>query len=506
MPQCDRRSGEGVALSYYRTMSNPIAGWYPDPSGDQSKLRYWDGTSWTEHFAPAQGAAQQAGEAGTSSGGQPTGQQTAAEPYGAQPTEQLPAQGAEQPAAQPTEQFPAQGAEQPTAQPTEQFPAQTGEQPGAQHTAVYPAGQYGQQQPFGQQPEQQAYGQQQGQQAYGQQPYGQQQPPAGYGQPDYGQQQPYGQYPAGQQPYGQSPYASGQDAYGQQPGADEGGSGKGLVIGIIVAAVVLIGVAVTAVVLLLGGNDDPEPTPRPTPASTATDDGATEDPTTDDATEDPTDDAPTGGTVSGGEIAIGEPVTGSIAAGETWTGTIIVEEATPLVIDVVSASGDLTMTLTGGAIDLANDDRSRFRVNPDASSLDPAVGAYLEPGEYEVAVSAYLDTVETDFTVNAAAVPETATPGEPVAVDLGQGEVWVAALELTERGTVVMDSVSSEGDAQIGVFTSTGEVEGADDSAEGAGGSLDPYVELELPAGVHIISYGGYAGAPLTAELSITVE
>ncbi|MCM3659916.1 DUF2510 domain-containing protein [Georgenia satyanarayanai] len=484
-------------------MSNPIAGWYPDPSGDQSKLRYWDGTSWTEHFAPAQGAAQQAGEAGTSSGGQPTGQQTAAaESYGAQPTEQLPAQGAEQPAGQPTEQFPAQ--------PTEQFPAQTSEQFPAQHTAVYPAGQYGQQpfgqQPFAQQPEQQAYGQQ----PYGQQQpqaaYGQQQPQAGYGQPGYGQQQPHGQYLAGQQPYGQSPYASGQNAYGQQPGAGEGGSGKGLVIGIIVAAVVLVAVAVTAVVLLLGGNDDPEPTPRPTPASTATDDGVTEDPTNDDATEDATDDATTGGTVSGGEITIGESVTGSIAAGETWTGTIIVEEATPLVIDVVSASGDLMMSLTGGAIDLENDDRGRFRVNPDASSLDPAVGAYLEPGEYEVAVSAYLDTAETDFTVSTSVVPETATPGEPVAVDLGEGEVWVAALELTERGTVVMDSVSSEGDAEIGVFTSTGEVDGADDSAEGAGGGLDPYVELELPAGVHIISYGGYGGGPLTAELSITVE
>lgn len=31
-------------------MSNPVAGWYPDPAGDQSKLRYWDGQGWTDRF------------------------------------------------------------------------------------------------------------------------------------------------------------------------------------------------------------------------------------------------------------------------------------------------------------------------------------------------------------------------------------------------------------------------------------------------------------------------
>lgn len=31
-------------------MSNPIAGWYPDPAGDPTKLRYWDGQAWTDKF------------------------------------------------------------------------------------------------------------------------------------------------------------------------------------------------------------------------------------------------------------------------------------------------------------------------------------------------------------------------------------------------------------------------------------------------------------------------
>ncbi|MBW3079304.1 DUF2510 domain-containing protein [Bifidobacterium simiiventris] len=28
-------------------------GWYPDPSGDQTKLRWWDGTQWTDSVMPA---------------------------------------------------------------------------------------------------------------------------------------------------------------------------------------------------------------------------------------------------------------------------------------------------------------------------------------------------------------------------------------------------------------------------------------------------------------------
>ncbi|MBE1552282.1 hypothetical protein GGC64_006369 [Mycobacterium sp. OAS707] len=32
--------------------SSAAAGWYPDPGGGGGAQRYWDGTAWTEHFAP----------------------------------------------------------------------------------------------------------------------------------------------------------------------------------------------------------------------------------------------------------------------------------------------------------------------------------------------------------------------------------------------------------------------------------------------------------------------
>lgn len=38
-------------------MTTPQAGWYPDPAGDATKLRYWDGAQWTDYFAEARPAA-----------------------------------------------------------------------------------------------------------------------------------------------------------------------------------------------------------------------------------------------------------------------------------------------------------------------------------------------------------------------------------------------------------------------------------------------------------------
>lgn len=37
-------------------MTSPIAGWYADPAGDASKLRYWDGTKWTDSCMDAAAA------------------------------------------------------------------------------------------------------------------------------------------------------------------------------------------------------------------------------------------------------------------------------------------------------------------------------------------------------------------------------------------------------------------------------------------------------------------
>lgn len=479
-------------------MSNPIAGWYPDPSGDVSKLRYWDGRTWTEHFASAQPAAAPA------PGAQETSQQDAWAPEeGTGPqshTEQLPAQ---QDTGQGTEQFPAQPADQ----GTEQLSAQ---QPADQPTEQLPADQATQQ--FPPQPTEQfgapagGYPLAGGQQGYPQPGY-----PAA-GQPAYGAQQsaPYG---AGQPSYG----AGQQQSYGQGPGApyggpqdDGGGSGKGLIIGIVIAAVVLLGAVIVAIAMLLSSGDD-TPAPAPPPVE-STPDVASPTPEPEFSPE-PTDEFTTppeapGADLEGGEIPLGEELTVELAGNDSWTGTLTVTERTIVLIDVVAmaedfSADDLMIEVIGEDLTVEHDDRGSFLNFGDAGSLDPALGTALEPGDYEVTVRPFFGTAEGDFTLTAHEV-ELIEPGETISIDVGQDEYWLAAIELDEDTNLVIDTVSSEGDPLLGILTEDGTVEMMDDSTEGEGSGTDPYLEIGLPAGVHFISLADYWADPMVADLSIT--
>lgn len=40
-------------------MSESRAGWYPDPAGDESRLRYWDGENWTDRYVDSPDAQRQ---------------------------------------------------------------------------------------------------------------------------------------------------------------------------------------------------------------------------------------------------------------------------------------------------------------------------------------------------------------------------------------------------------------------------------------------------------------
>ncbi|HEY0932857.1 MAG TPA: DUF2510 domain-containing protein, partial [Trebonia sp.] len=52
-------------------MDLPSSGWYPDPYGTPSLLRWWDGTVWTQHIHPDVSA----GGAGSAGGEQAAGVQ-----------------------------------------------------------------------------------------------------------------------------------------------------------------------------------------------------------------------------------------------------------------------------------------------------------------------------------------------------------------------------------------------------------------------------------------------
>lgn len=81
-------------------MANPIAGWYPDPSGDQTKLRWWDGNQWTDNYADAVAPQQQPVQPQTAAQSQATAQpQQPAQPQAA-PQPQQTNQGFSQPQSQ----------------------------------------------------------------------------------------------------------------------------------------------------------------------------------------------------------------------------------------------------------------------------------------------------------------------------------------------------------------------------------------------------------------------
>ena len=199
-------------------MSTP-AGWYPDPQ-QQDQLRYWDGAAWTEHQAPAQGAAPMGGDPASGAAPGPTD--------GGFGAASAPPQGATG--------FGAASAPQQHGAGYGSAPA-----PGtADQTAPYgtgdPAMQYGTQ-PAG---------------------YG----PPGAGAPGYGAPGGYG--PGG-------------------PGGPGGKPNRTpLIVGGIVGVVILVLLIVLGVKLVSGGSDD-EPTAGPTSDPTATEetDEPTEEPTDD---------------------------------------------------------------------------------------------------------------------------------------------------------------------------------------------------------------------------------
>jgi len=116
-------------------MADQQAGWYPDPSGDASKLRYWDGMQWgndymdtivaTQPVIPVEPAAL------VTASMQPTVPMQQAQPF--KPTEYMqpmqPMQAAQPAQAYQTQQFPQQTQQYPYQ--TQQFPQQAAPMPGA---------------------------------------------------------------------------------------------------------------------------------------------------------------------------------------------------------------------------------------------------------------------------------------------------------------------------------------------------------------------------------------
>lgn len=388
----------------------PIAGWYDDPSG-QSQLRYWNGTSWTEHVAP---------------------RPTTAEPV----TAPLP-QAAPSPVEATRTWQPAEASPWAPAQPgpTAPDPWTTAPQP----TTV--GGHYS------------------------------------VGGPDV------------------SPTER----------TSQGTSSK-LVLALVVGAIIVVG-ALVAVIVGLYNREDPEPAARPAPA--ATPDGSDSPTPADEPTEaevEETAPAPAP-QADGGSIELGAIIGGDVPTGGEWSGTLSISEPTALVVDVRTlGNGDLTVVVEDaqGNEVTSNDDREFLDIMG-MSSLDPAVGVFLEPGDYTVRVSEYEQSADTfqlaTFPADAVLPADgTAVSGEVRA----DGTPWVALMEIPEGGTYGIGAVASTDDADpvLGVIAADGTAYEDDDSHPM--GERNPLVMEQLQPGTYLVVVGTWDSAAASVEVTAT--
>lgn len=65
-------------------MANPQAGWYPDPAGNPTMIRYWDGTQWTDQYREVDPSVTSSAAEQQAAASQPAGQTS----YQQQPQQQ----------------------------------------------------------------------------------------------------------------------------------------------------------------------------------------------------------------------------------------------------------------------------------------------------------------------------------------------------------------------------------------------------------------------------------
>ncbi|WP_223402256.1 DUF2510 domain-containing protein [Occultella gossypii] len=452
-------------------MSAP-AGWFPDPEG-QDRLRYWDGTAWTENYAPRP------------AGAAPTADASAAPTTPATPAPTTPAPAVAAAASAVAAPAPAVAAPAPAGYPQAGPYGGAGGAPAVPPVPGVPSGGYGQASaPAG---------------------YGQASAPGGYGQAGapggYGQAGGYGQ------PGAPGAYGGG---YGQSGGPQK--KNTGLIVAIVAVLVVVLGVGGYFGFRALNP-DDPEPTAGPGPTSAPTD-APTDTPT--EPVDGPTD-APTGDMPEMvATLTLGTALPGSFAADGSWGALLpITTPGVYLLHGVADGAEDLELTVYDEGLNAISfiDDIPQGADVLQPNSLNPLLPIYLEAGQYAVVITeiagapASFQVLAEDLT----AIPELPQDTD-VTISMTAGNVWVNYVVVDAAGTITIDArTTNDADLLMTVISPLGgwianDDRGSDIAGQVGGDTYDPFVEEVVDPGVYILMMSEYSDGAGEAVVTVGVS
>ncbi|UFU07770.1 DUF2510 domain-containing protein [Ruania halotolerans] len=196
------------------------------------------------------------------------------------------------------------------------------------------------------------------------------------------------------------------------------------------------------------------------------------------------------GSVTTGTVTLTDTIDALVEEDGRWEGTLSLSEATVLLLDVRTDSGeDLEVSVqdSSGAEVAGGDDRGReLTEGLGGSSLDPLVTAELEGGEYTVIVTE-LDGERSGFTVGATPVVEDVELELPTAASVPASGYWAGSIDLPADGAYAVDVRDSDGnDPVLVTIASDGRVRSNDDR-DPQNDDRDPLLETQFPAGTVVL-------------------
>lgn len=203
-----------------------------------------------------------------------------------------------------------------------------------------------------------------------------------------------------------------------------------------------------------------------------------------------------------GEANDGVVVEGVVPADGTATVPLTIDERTAVVIGATSTDDeDLTLRLTGPGVEVENDDARRPDVFAfELQSLDPAVAAVLDPGEYTIELGEWGDDA-SGFQLQVLTGATTVEPGTSADFTFGPGQPAIAMVAVIHGDETI--SASSDIDTTLWAYVPTSDTDYEDDDG---GSDGNPRIDLVDESAQQIVVVATGYDRDDSGTLQLTVE